>query len=144
MVSGFRSLCDSVHHTETTGAFDTRKNSPAVRSVPCLEICVNYKRSGSLEGKMGGRHIDGDVCIDSHRRTLLQRNAASQELSALYSDNWAHCIILAMIKGRNYCKVVAFFDYYNENIAYFNAYDIYIYIYVYISSHCNRYLFTDV
>ena len=32
----------------------------------------------------------GDVCIDSHGTALFQRNAVSQELSALYSDNWAH------------------------------------------------------
>ena len=33
-VSGSRSLHGSVHRTETTGASDTRKNSPAVQSVP--------------------------------------------------------------------------------------------------------------
>ena len=30
---------------------------------------------------------DDDVCSDSHRRALLQCNAATQELSALYNDN---------------------------------------------------------
>ena len=42
-VSGSRSLRGSVHHTERTGAPDTRKTNPAVGSVPSLEICVNYK-----------------------------------------------------------------------------------------------------
>ena len=32
-------------------------------------------------------HTDGNVCIDSHDRALFQRNATSQELSALYNDN---------------------------------------------------------
>ena len=34
IVSGSRSLHGSVHRTETTGASDTRKNSPVVQSVP--------------------------------------------------------------------------------------------------------------
>ena len=43
-----------VHHTETTGASDTRKNSSAVRSVPRLEICVNYKTK-SVAGRQDGK-----------------------------------------------------------------------------------------
>ena len=34
--------------------------------------------------------MDGDICIDSHARLPLQRNAASEILSALYNDNLAH------------------------------------------------------
>ena len=36
------------------------------------------------------RHTDGDVYIDNHDRARFYRNAASQERSPLYSENWAH------------------------------------------------------
>ena len=44
-----------LHHTETTGASDARKNNP-VRSVPRRHAWIyasTTKRSGSLEGNMG-------------------------------------------------------------------------------------------
>ena len=99
-----------LHHTETTGVYDTSKNSPAVLHE--LQNEVDHwkaiwemenvaEKPDTLDNSINQpwpmlQHVhcchstDGDVCIDSHGQSPLQRYAASQELSALYNDNWTH------------------------------------------------------
>jgi len=87
-----RSQHGSVYHTETTGASDTRKNSPAIRGVPrrhAWRSASTTKRSGSLEGKwetmnvaerpdtlnkMFSRNQSRPIPQHVHCRALFQRN----------------------------------------------------------------------
>ena len=201
-----RSLRGWVHHTETTGASDTTKKSPALRGVPrqlAWRSASTTKRNGWLEGKMGidecrweTRHTRQNVFRKSsptYTPTCTLQSALSTQWSIsrivcalqrqlstcrdwpwwtstrtqswmlnasfirrtgayysatneggvvaksmlktiqtlTYNTYTLYVIILSWIwlKGCTYCKAIAFFNYYNEYIAYFNAYDI--------PSHCN-------
>ena len=102
---------------QLTGVYDTRKNSPAVPGVQrrhawklqnevdhwkaIWEMVNVAEKPDTLDDSLNQprpilQHVhcchstDGDVYIDSHGRSPLQRYAASQELSALYNDKWAH------------------------------------------------------
>jgi len=63
-----------VNVPEKPDTLDDSRNQP--RSIPQHVHCCHG--------------TDGDVCIDSHGRSPLQRNAASQELSVLYNHKRAH------------------------------------------------------
>ena len=103
-------LTPHCQHTETPGAYDSRKTNPAVfkddkpGNLRELQNEVDHwnanwemvnvaEKPDTLDDSRNVPHVhcchntDSDICIDSHGRSPLQRYAASQELSALYNDN---------------------------------------------------------